>query len=166
MNTKKGFTILYAVLVSGLLLSIGIGVYNIAIKELRLSVVGSNSQIAIFAADTGLECALYWELKTVNGFDWSNVANGGEPEMPPNMNCLGVDYTQPGAATFSNIIYTTDGDSATTVFTVRFSEGYCARVYVGKDVPTNKVIIESRGYNMDCDSNNLKKVERALRVRL
>ena len=49
--------------ISSLLLSIGISIYNITLKELILSSYGRNSQFAFYAADTGLECALYWNIK-------------------------------------------------------------------------------------------------------
>ena len=40
-----------------------ISIYNITLKELILSSYGRNSQFAFYAADTGLECALYWNIK-------------------------------------------------------------------------------------------------------
>src|ERR1700733_8237439 len=63
----KGFTLLFAVLVSSLILAIGLSVANLTIKEIQLSGTGRASQFAFYAADTGSECALYWDIKGDNG---------------------------------------------------------------------------------------------------
>ncbi len=61
--TNRGFVLLLAVLVSGILLALGVALYNIASKELILSSSGRDSQFAFYAADSGIECALYWDAK-------------------------------------------------------------------------------------------------------
>jgi Tfp pilus assembly protein PilX len=60
---QRGFTLFYAVLVSSLLLAIGVAIFNITFKELILSSGARESVNAFYAADTGLECALYWDLR-------------------------------------------------------------------------------------------------------
>ena len=60
---SRGFTLFYAVLVTSLLLSLGLAVFNITIKELVLSSDARESQSAFYAADTALECALFWDLE-------------------------------------------------------------------------------------------------------
>lgn len=62
-QSKAGFTLLFASLVTSLLLSVGLAIFNISIKELILSTAGRDSQLAFYAADTGRECALYWDAK-------------------------------------------------------------------------------------------------------
>jgi hypothetical protein len=74
LSTKQGFTLLYSVLISSLLLSLGLAVFNIIIKELVISSTIRDSQIAFSAADAGAECALYWDL---NHPGLSNGAFGG-----------------------------------------------------------------------------------------
>ena len=56
---KSGFVILFAVTLSALLLSIAIGVTNIAFKELRFGTNARDTNDAFFAADTGIERALF-----------------------------------------------------------------------------------------------------------
>ena len=58
-----GFVLSFAVLVAGILLSIGLAIFTITLKELILSGSGRESQFAFYAADTGGECALYWDIK-------------------------------------------------------------------------------------------------------
>lgn len=69
----SGFTLLYSVLVVSLLLVIGIAVFNLLLKELKLTSQIRDAQKAIFAADTGLECALFWDFQ---------YARAGESENP------------------------------------------------------------------------------------
>ena len=61
-QNNKGFTILFAVLVSTLVLSVGASVINIALKQLALSGSARDSQFAFYAANTGIECAAYWDF--------------------------------------------------------------------------------------------------------
>jgi len=68
--SSRGFVLPFAVLLSGILLSIGLAIFSITLKELVLSAAGRESQFAFFAADAGAECALYWDLKHP-GFDTS-----------------------------------------------------------------------------------------------
>lgn len=62
-TSSRGFTILFAVLIASILLAIGIAIFDITVRELRLSSVARESQFAIYAAETGVECALYWDSK-------------------------------------------------------------------------------------------------------
>ncbi len=69
-SKKKGFTLLFAILVSVLVLAVGASMISIALKQVILSGAGRESQYAFYAANTGIECALYWDL---NG---SKIAEG------------------------------------------------------------------------------------------
>lgn len=60
---KTGFTIFFATLVASLALAIGLAIYDVVVRQLNLSTTVSQSQYAIFAADSGAECALYWDSK-------------------------------------------------------------------------------------------------------
>ena len=62
-RNSRGFTLLLAALISSVVLSLGAAIYQLAVKELELSSLGRDSQYAFFAADTGAECALYWDIR-------------------------------------------------------------------------------------------------------
>ena len=62
-NRKGGFALLFSVLVSSLLLTIGLSIFNIAIKELAISTASRQSIYAFYAADSGRECIKYWDTK-------------------------------------------------------------------------------------------------------
>lgn len=72
LRHNRGFTAFVAVLVSSLALAIGLAIYDLLNRELILSQTARESQIAIFAADTGVDCALYWDNKAVD----ANFASG------------------------------------------------------------------------------------------
>ena len=59
----SGFALLFAVLASSLLISIGISIFNISLKELQIATSEQASQSAYYAADSAEECALYWDIK-------------------------------------------------------------------------------------------------------
>ena len=61
LKNKKGFVILFAVTLSAILLSIALGVSNIAFNEAKFSTSVKNTNDAFFAADVGAEQALFWD---------------------------------------------------------------------------------------------------------
>lgn len=142
-NTQKGFVILFTVLVSSIILAIALGITNIALKEVLLAGSAKDAQYAFFSADTGAECALYWDIK--------HVAFGQTPIVP---DCHGTSVT----VTASSSPFKFNFDTASG----------CAIVTVDKNDPT-MTKIESLGYNMDCNvllntPENPRIVERAIRV--
>ena len=59
---NKGYALILSIVVSSVVLSIGLSLLNIVQKELILSATGRDSQFAFYAADSGVECALYWDI--------------------------------------------------------------------------------------------------------
>lgn len=60
---QKGFTLLYSVLISSIVLAASLSIINIALKQHKLSALSRESQVAFYAANTGIDCAIYWEAK-------------------------------------------------------------------------------------------------------
>ena len=138
-NHNNGFTLLMATLISSLVLSLGISIFNIVIKELTLSSYGRDSQFAFYAADTGAECALFWDIKE-RAFATSSVST---------IECNGQ--------TIQGV-----GGSGNSTFTLNFPpETYCAVVDVIKN--DGNTTVESRGYNT-CESSSPRRVERGIRI--
>lgn len=167
-NSVSGFTLLFAVLVGSLLFGMGVSIANVAIKEIILASSGKASEKAFYAADTGTECALYWDLvvgKTAAVFPNSENAPQDDDDA---IRCNGEDIP---------LTYEFDGaNAATTTFLLSLSsvvpDASCVEVKVGKTVPEapspGRTVIEARGRNdSDCENtdNNPGRVERALRVR-
>lgn len=182
-NNKRGFTLLFAVLVSIMILAVGASIINIALKQVILSGSGRESQFAFYAANTGLECALYWDL---NGTIVDDNGNAEYVFPPPgsnrrddveNINCSGtnLDSGEPHLQS-----YTLDGwnitDPDQTVFRIAISNDlsdfdstlYCAEVTVAKEVDASGSItttITSQGLNTCEPDNNPRAVQRGLVLR-
>ncbi|HVU06676.1 MAG TPA: hypothetical protein VHE10_02715 [Candidatus Paceibacterota bacterium] len=172
-SQKAGFAMLFAVLVSSVLLAVGISIFNLTVKELILSASGRESQFAFYAADTGAECALYWDFKGVDVFATST---GDRTPSPASPDC--VDAAGQAAQTinvsnyvaYSGYPVARTSNSAVTQFTLNIpSVGpqYCAIVTVVKDSSSGiqKTVIDSRGYNLPCSATtDPNRVERALKI--
>ncbi|MBX4197826.1 hypothetical protein KW782_00630 [Candidatus Parcubacteria bacterium] len=89
-NTNKGFTLFFAIIVISIVLSIGISLSLIALKETSLAAIRRESQLAYYASESGTSCALYWILNefrtnatpssigmTCNGAPLQSVGNSG-----------------------------------------------------------------------------------------
>ncbi len=173
---RRGFTIFFAVLVSSLALAVGLAIFDLVTRELVLSQTTTQSQYAIFAADTGVECALYWDSK---------FGEAGFPSIfaaPPSVSGLGAGvalcngqdvythgtppspYADPPTDWISwDQASSTSGElSIITTFTVGFATG-CAKVVVTKAGSPAATTVVSRGYNT-CAAESNVRVERALQI--
>lgn len=63
IHDNRGVTLFIAIVIMGILLFISFAVVNIAIKSTIFASSGRDSQLAFYAADAGLECAIYWDTK-------------------------------------------------------------------------------------------------------
>lgn len=182
----KGFTIFFAMLVGSLALSVGFAIYDLTVREIDLSAAASQSQYAIYAADTGVECALYWDSKapSLNGApsvfgtstastaftgtancNGQNIRANGTPPTPiaaPPTGwsawCFNASNSSCPAATAS---------AGTTTFTMSLlpAQPYCAVVEVGKATVGGVLYttVISKGYN-NCSTVGAARLERTLRV--
>lgn len=67
MNTfknknKSGFALLMALIVVSVVVSIGLTVLELSLKQIRLSTNSRDSETAFHATNAGLECARYWRI--------------------------------------------------------------------------------------------------------
>lgn len=63
---QQGFIILFAIVVSAIMALVAAGIFSLSLKELELSTSSRESMEAFYAADSGLECAFYADLKSLN----------------------------------------------------------------------------------------------------
>lgn len=168
---KRGFTIFFAVLASSLALAIGLAIYDLLIRELELSQTARESQYAIYAADTGVECALYWDINygdlnsaDIDGSAFATTSPYTDHASAGQAFCAGQDIT-------NNVVLSfpwervTAAPTTTTTFKVSSTTaaGPCATVTVAKagNPPATQII--SRGYNT-CITGGTVQLERALEV--
>jgi hypothetical protein len=171
-NKNKGYTLLFAVLVSALVLAIGVSILNTSRQELILTAGARNSEYAFYAADTGYECALYNDY---NGPGGGTLFSTTTP--PASLSC-GTDSK--GTPVSSPVSYTYTSNSGLPTyydftFSIPISGNACAFVDVNKVYNSSgfsTTTVSSTGYNIgwegnginDCfgKSNNTEKVDRGL----
>ena len=60
-TTQRGFTLLVAVILASVALSLGLILLDISYKQVVLASSARQSQSAFYNADSAMECALYWD---------------------------------------------------------------------------------------------------------
>jgi hypothetical protein len=133
---SRGFTLLLAALVASIVLSLGSSIFVIAKKQITLSSVGRDSQFAFYAADTGAECALYWDVR-YDAFGTST------PSQVPTcdgkeLSATGYSQVRPYVVEFQLDLFQDD------------SAGYCAEVTIYKNTSNPFTVIHSNGYSTTC----------------
>jgi hypothetical protein len=147
MKSPRAFTLLMSVLISSVLLALGFEIYNLASKEVILSSAGRESQFAFFAADTGVECAL-WADTTLDAFATSSplteITCGTAPSLLTRVQ-NGTDYV-------STFTFTSGAGNSAQCVDVRVTRG-----------DPKRTVIESFGHNT-CNIADPRRLERAIRV--
>jgi hypothetical protein len=139
---NAGFTLILAALVASIVLALGTAIFRLAQKEVALSSLGRDSQFAFYAADTGAECALFWDIRY--RFFSTTSPDGVEPQCDAQPLCdkpsecvRSSEYPQTMAFDFE-------------------PNGYCASVSVYKEVVpgTNavKTVVRADGFSTTCDN--------------
>ena len=138
IKKKRGFVLLFAVTLSSILLAISLGVANIALKEIKFGTSARDTNDAFFAADTGIEYALFNDKPPSSLFipspgtlqNWDFVVSG-----------LGG-----GGVSCAKVTVTKDNTSP----------------------PATATSIVSKGYNIGdpvlCSSSNPDRIERELKI--
>ncbi len=145
-----GFTLFIAIVITGTLLLVSVSIISLSVKESFLSASVRESQSAFYAADTGAECAIFWDIKNPSQ---SSAFGTSTPIVP--ISCLGASVTPSRSAVINN--------NATSTFQLNNAqESSCAIISVAK-TNDGKTKIESLGYNT-CSLTNPRRVERAVRV--
>ena len=184
---NNGFVVLFAILMVSVVLTISLSLFNITYKQIILSATSKDSQLAYFAAESGLSCALFWN-------QYFNANNADSPQVNrPNVShypfgslgvVFGADFEEgvrnniacAGSAinigtppngredNYNDSGLGTNGIDETTKFRVTLLDGSCAEVEVVKRedlFPPAKAVVTSRGYN-NCAVGVPRKVERTL----
>lgn len=169
---QKGFTILFAVLVSSIVLALGLGIVAITMKEVQLSGTGRDSQLAFYAADSGAECAFYWDLKGdyfATSSPWALGVNQSDMKCNNQIIFTNNGWTEVGSSgsattTFWFTMASANSFDITNSSNPNISKP-CTKVQVGKyNVGGEiKTTIDARGYNT-CDTTNARRLERGYQI--
>lgn len=176
-NSKKGFALLVAILVSSVVLAIGLSMLNITLKQYVFSGIGRESEVAFYATDAGMECVLYW--------DTSLPPQGGILDIgdtTDTLDCMGVSATlnKGNSVIDSGETITVSTGSVEGFDWQNNGQNVCTKIFLTKYFDANNPVpmgttncpagatctrLEARGYNRGCgDLISPRVVERALRA--
>lgn len=149
---SSGFVAIFTVLIATTIMLMIVGITGTTYKETLLTRSSTDSNKAFFAADTGSECALYYDRK-INAFP-EIVGIAG----PTILSCQNIT---------SSIIGTGDLKYS---FLLDSTDGWCSDVRVDKAFFEDGAYytkIESFGYNTSCSERGVSpaSVERAIRIK-
>lgn len=164
INSRKGYTLLFATLTAAVVLGVAIFITSTSRKQFILSSTARDSLFSIYNADSALECAVVgWET---DGFAEPATfrCNGDNLFSSGNFNSISSGELPVGwSSGFKSpdvIVSFNSGSDEKGCAVVNFLKGTNA----GGEVYS----IESRGYNLgnsvECPKIGPRTVERALRV--
>jgi len=152
---QRGFALFIAIVLSAVAAVITLALTTLAYKSLLLSSSALESQYAFYAADSALECALYWDNGMRNSFPYASTPGSVA------VNCAGTNITLAGTAYDAHTTqYRSDW------FAINGSD--CARITVyktdGSVTPVGQLFGD--GVNVSCDqvSTNPRAVERGIKA--
>jgi len=181
LQGNKGYTLLFSIIVASVVLSMAAFILSVSRKQFILTSAARDSTIAIYAADSGMQCiteASGWESRSQ---DWNgHVSTSSGPVQLRCSKSNGL-YDYASFVPYSDSEFLNSGDYISYKagpIQVALPNNTCARLWItdGYDPTTrrHKVVFESRGYNI-ADSGpcapvgtpapaNPRAVERAIRM--
>jgi len=169
---EKGFAVLFSVMLASFLITLGISIFSISLKEIMITTSTRDSQVAYYAADSARECAIYWDIKqgafppcfdsNGNFIDCTETSN---PSTKPTITCNGVDmdinFSHPQ---YVSTVYWTGANAIIDFFkySVDNINSPRADVKIFKDYSTGNIrtTIEAYGHNTGIMG---RRVERGIR---
>jgi Tfp pilus assembly protein PilX len=159
--SQRGIALLFSMMLSAIFLTVAIGISSIAAKELNFSTSSKDTNNAFYAADTGVECALYNDKADILAFVDTNSTG--------QINCFGNVFTlkSQNEIDLLNFSFSMSGLGS--------SGNSCVKVNVIKqlDVTAEPYVvtstkITSKGYSLgegeECTSSVMSRIERVLEV--
>ncbi len=179
-SDQRGYTLLFAVFTSALVLGVGAFIVGIARKQFIISSAARDSVYAFYSADSGIECVVQ-----------AGASNWGPNNNPTSIDCAGsnIDLSAPVeivnnspdedqppkegkvfATNGANKIFMTTGEFLLKQVGTENVQGCVTlKIWTGNDKTDNTItrsVISSRGYNV-CDETggpaaSTRTVERAI----
>ena len=157
---QRGVSLLLAVIFLSIALAITLGIFYVVFVQLQLNRSAKDSHLAFFAADTGVECALWYQYR-------QGIGSSGGYWNPQNPCLSGGASCGPIACVDQTSIPVVYDPGPPHLFSFSInSGGICADVLVtsfrdkyldsdGEEVPYFKVFIESRGKSTCAGGSNV-----------
>ena len=185
-SSQSGFALLMSLIVITIVLAIGLTILAITSKQLSLSSLARESEEAIYAASSGLECIQYHLTDETIRDTWLNNDDDPGNTDPPSITCVGqapeamraahnlgsernvfnyqYEYNLPTGQCTEVSLYMLDYSNSTDGPAVATNEGLALlRCQAGNICTT----VFTRGYNRPCtDIDALFTVQRELTLQL
>lgn len=153
IDGSGGFILLIALLVSSIMLTAGLGISRVIIRQIYMASVQRDSQIALFAADSGIECARYLETKSQDPL-------GGD--LPTKCNGQPLKYRFSSGTELNDLLYSgllgssqPNGDANNIFFAINFGDAgddnFKSCAVINWILSSKGLEISSSGYNAPCD---------------
>ena len=84
LNPNRGFALLITLVVISILLSIGLSLLQITLKQISFSSIARESEVALYAANSAIECMQYHRAQPGTR---SDLLNEGSGDWPPVLEC-------------------------------------------------------------------------------
>ncbi len=171
MKKTRGYTMLFAILLTMVVVTTGVSISNISRKELILSSSSRESTEAFYTAEGLVECVYMKDFQTNSTYDLTT--------LPSNFSikCVDTNTNLPFVFGSETTIGGVQARQTQTLFvkmSTRYDDTSCASVFITKKVEnTNKIstYINVRGYNrgwnpveLNCTQRYPGKVERAIQI--
>lgn len=185
-KNSEGFVLLLTLVVVSIVLAIGLSMLQITMKQLTLSNIARESEIAFHAASTGIECMQYYRGLPSTREVLLNEDEDTSDASPPILPCgdlvaltseanhdidVGNDeyiynyqyrYQLPSGQCLETSMYLVDGRDASSDITTTVSEGL---EEISCETGSVCTTIFSRGYNRGCgDIGSIFTVQRELTI--
>ncbi len=115
-HSETGFALLMTLIVVGVVISVGLSILDLSVKQVRLATNARDSEISFHAANAGMECAQFWRR---------NRAAAMEVGDPVTLACFGSG-TFPNAVTDPTVVNVT-GDGEAFQYEFMFTWGTPSR---------------------------------------
>ena len=159
MKPVRGLTLLIAVILSSVVLSVALSLLDITYKQIILTSSAKQSQFAFYSADSAMECALYWDQK-MDAFSYtaSSYLTSGITCADASGN---VQTIFPLAAPNSS---SQSGSVRTTVINLPCTGGGTSgQVTISKPSGSGTATIFATGYS-SCSSSDPRRIERGVKA--
>ncbi len=154
---------LFAVLISSVLITVGLSIFNLSLKEIIISTSERESQVGYYSAYSAFECLRYWNTSgafppyNIGADTWDYTSTTtyitcNNMTIPLNFTCIGPSNTPSCTSNLANYYYAT----GTATSTLQPN----ALLYVNKYVVGSgfRVFITLYGHNSGIIGKRLERV--------
>lgn len=176
-TSQDGITLLITLLIMGIMLVISASLLQITLKQFQFSGISEISEVAFYAANAGMECALYYDLGEDSGSNRINAfavpGDGSASSSAAEITCMDIgpvtNSNGPAASGDEQLFQFEWNGLCTSVSIYKFYSESGSQDMSGSGVSQTCAediectVLKARGYNTGCGSlADSRVVEREL----